>query len=231
MKNAILGTAVATGLLAVAIPTATAQAGNTVAAWEMNEGRKTNVLRDSVGNFNGSLGEHVVTNGRYHHFDQHNRKTTAPGHINVVPDNDSLDPGFSNFAVVTRIRFTSTLDRNIVQKGQSAVNGRAFKMKARGAEHAGFISCLFRGSDGDSYVDSNRSLANGKWHTIQCKRTNQGTVMRVDGVVTERNDNDPGSIDNDWPIAIGGNTSCWEGAARNCNYWWGDIDYIRWMIG
>jgi hypothetical protein len=240
MKNAIIGTAGAISLLALAFTsnqaTAVEERGhavwNEIAKWEMNEGVNATVLRDSANNFDGHIGKRVTPNGRYHYFRQELRQDVKPQHIDYVPDNDYLDPSFSNFAVVVRFKWNNNRhDMNLVQKGQGNPASGLFKMKTSvGNQPDGHIKCLFRGEVRDSQVESYGSgkLNDGEWHTVQCERTSQGTTMLVDDRVVDQNFNQPGSISNNYPIAIGGNSYCSK-SNLDCNYFWGKIDYVRWM--
>lgn len=205
-------------------------AGSKEAHWGMNE-RRGHILHDSAGSpQDGHIGKHVKTTGSYHHFPFVNQLKKIPGHIDVVPDSPVLDPGSKNFSVAARVRFNTMADRNIIQKGQGTPAGGIFKMKVKGVVKAGWVECIYKGSKGNSYVDSNRDLGNNKWHTIRCVRTHHGTTMFVDGKKIEHNPKNPGIISNTWPVAIGGNTYCWEDAARRCNYWHGDIGNLIWHV-
>ncbi len=54
--------------------------------------------------------------------------------------------------------------------------------------------------------------------------------MTVDGEVTHFNPGVTGSISNDWPLSIGGKASCNQ-INVTCDYFSGDIDYIRFESG
>jgi len=213
-----------------------ASAGDTnwypVALWEMNEGPKQSVLHDSTGNgFVGTIGTRIIKNGKYQTFPREDKQAFRPQHIDRIPDNDILDPGFGDFAVVARFKWGNNRhDINIVQKGQGNPTGGIFKMKTSLKSQAiGGIKCLFRGSAGNSQVESypNHSpLNDGKWHTVRCERTVDGSSMFIDGVFVDNNPNLAGEISNDWPITIGGNIKCEQ---YLCNYWWGKIGYVRWV--
>ena len=247
-KSAILGTASVVGLLALAIP---AQAGDAVwypvAAWEMNEHTDQVNLRDATGNhFSGIIGGRVTpTDRRYHNFPKEPRDTVVPQHIDLVQDYDGLDPGFGDFMVQVSFKWDNDRhDMNLVQKGQGSPAGGLFKMKTSvpsEGQPKGGIKCLFRGSTGDSQVESWGArhggikpgrLNDGKWHSVECSRDVNGTVMFVDGVFVDQNTNQPGEIDNDWPISIGGNTYCRDTPTQEnqCNYWWGKIGRVRWLF-
>jgi len=208
-----------------------------VAKWEMNEKKGATVLKDSANSFDGRIGKHVVTNGSYHYFSRVDQDTVRPAHIDRIPDNDTLDPAFGDFAVSVKFKWPKSNDRNLVQKGQGSPVGGIFKMKttvpAQG-EAEGYIKCLFRGSSGDSQVVSYGypKLNDDQWHVVRCERTNNGTAMFVDGTFVDMNTTQPGSISNDWPIAIGGNSYCEDTPTQEnqCNYWHGKIGFVRWFF-
>lgn len=208
-----------------------------VANWGMNESHNGTVLHDYTGHgYDGTRGDQVIVNGSSHRFTPVPRGVVVDGRLDTVPDSDGLDPGGHKFTVKTRFKWPRDHDNNLVQKGQGSPAGGMFKMKTAvlgEGNPKGGIKCLFRGSIGDSQVESWSNpkvgrLDDGAWHTIVCQRTRNGTSMTVDGVLADTNPKAPGVISNDWPVSIGGNTSC---ASSECNYWWGRIDYVRWFIG
>jgi hypothetical protein len=205
------------------------------ADWGMNEHRGS-TLHDLTGHgLTGHIGGHVRLNGSSHGFSHIERHIYRPGRIDVVPDYPLLDPEDYPFTVKARFKWPGNQDNNIVQKGQGSPAGGMFKMKTSvpfsGSQPPGHIKCLFRGSTGDSQVESysHKRLDDNLWHTVTCTRNASGTVMKVDGVIVDRNDNDPGTISNDWPVSIGGNSYC-DAPDLECNYWYGRIDYIKWDV-
>jgi hypothetical protein len=221
-------------LLTVALLLVPTPALASSAHWSMNENRGT-VLHDATGHgFTGTIGRKVRLTGKAHRFTFTANATSVPGRIDTVPDYDRLDPGSKPFSVRVRFQWQGAHDRNLIQKGQGSPDGGLFKMKtsvpAEG-QPKGQLKCLFRGSTGDSQVESygHSRLDDGKWHVVECTRTPTGTVMAIDGVVVDRNGNDPGVISNDWPIAIGGNSAC-DAEGLICNYWYGQISDIQWKV-
>lgn len=201
----------------------------------MNENRGS-VLHDSSGHgFSGHIGKKVLLNGSSHGFRHIASGVYRPGRIDTVPDYSRLDPGEHAFTVKARFKWSyHDHDNNIVQKGQGSPYGGIFKMKTSvpsQGQPRGQLKCLFRGSIGDSQVESygHRRLDDNKWHTVECSRNGKGTVMRIDGVVVDRNSKQPGVISNNWPIAIAGNTAC-DSPDLECNYWSGRIDYVKWRV-
>ena len=116
---------------------------------------------------------------------------------------------------------------NLIQKGQAGAAGGYFKLQ----QPNGKISCLFRGSAGSSTASSGSVRVNdGAWHTVRCERTSSSVVMTVDGVVTGRNRNPTGSIANTRPLTIAGKLNC-DQVNTTCDYFAGDIDYVKLQTG
>ena len=234
-----MGVAIVAVVLGMAV---TAQAGLKswvpIASWELNERPAASLLHDGTGHgFTGHIGKRVTPTKRtYHHFPREARDAVKPQHVDVVPDSSGLDPGTADFSVVVRFRWSNNRnDMNFVQKGQGSPAGGMFKVKTSvpgAGQPPGGVKCLFRGSVGDSQVESyptHAPLNDDQWHQLQCSRTTHGTVMRIDGDVVDINHKQPGLIANSWPVAIGGNTYCNDTMTdqNQCNYFWGAIDYVR----
>jgi hypothetical protein len=195
-------------------------------SWQMNE-KRGSVLEDngSGQSRDGVIGKYVELDGRSHLFPRIDRSIhmQQPGHIDKIPDYDALDPGDRVYSVAVSVKYRRGIDRNIIQKGQGSPVGGMFKMKVG---WKGQVYCLFRGDLGDSTVVG-PDLGDGQWHDIRCVRTLNGSLMVVDGQRVDTSINDSGTISNDWPITIGGNSVCWTGAAKSCNYWAGRIGSIK----
>jgi hypothetical protein len=204
-----------------------------VAHWDMNEHRRAKILHDVSGNgYDGTIGRRVIRSGTNHRFTPIAYGVKQNGRVDVVPDAAGLDPGDAPFSVRVTFKWPGNYDNNLIQKGQGSPAGGMFKMKTTvpaAGQPPGYLKCLFRGSIGDSQVESYAAprVDDGKWHTVLCRRTTTHTVMRLDGTVVDTNPKDPGTISNDWPIAIGGDTSC---ASSECNFWWGRIGDVRWSV-
>lgn len=224
---------VATGVLAGAAP-AHADASRTVAFWSMDEPTGSSVLVDSSGNgHNGTIGADVTTGTHYAGATGHRFATVLPsemayrpGHVDLVPASNDFNPEAGNFSFTIRYRTTYSFG-NIMQKGQGSNPGGYWKFEAPG----GSPKCLFRGSNGDSrtgYVDG--SLADGLWHTVTCIRTPTYVDMYVDGVRTSHLTGPTGTISNTVQFSIGGKSIC-DGVKVTCDYFVGDIDYIKILKG
>jgi hypothetical protein len=153
---------------------------------------------------------------------------------NVMPGSTSaLDPGTQPYRVTVRFKTSNGADPNIVQKGQSGQTGGFWKVVL----HQGWPRCHFRDSRNvtkaigfvkgfPTYVKA----GDGKWHTLICERTADGTRITIDPGDPEGATNfirgTIGTIDNKRPLSIGGKTDC-DITTVGCDYFDGTIDYVR----
>jgi len=203
--------------------------GNRVAIWQMNEPAGARTMYDSSGNgLNGRIGPEIGAGTqaggvRGYHFSRLEPDTppTHPRHLVVVPDSRQLDPGTRVFGISLRLR---TVDQfgNIIQKGQATVPGGSYKMQIPG----GKVQCWFRGSSGSVLVTAPRAINDGKWHVVQCWRTDAGVYLAIDGSQVAARAGATGSIANNWPLSVGGKTTCNQ-IDVGCDYFAGDIDWVE----
>lgn len=230
----------AVACLALAAPTAQADIGSAVSAraatttlaLEFNEPAGSTVARDSSGyNHHGAIGSHVRMNGSYADWDRHNPDAGiyyGAQHLVLVQDapDASLDPGSGNFSVEIRYRSTDKFG-NIIQKGQSKDAGGQVKFQ----QPKGIVSCMFKSPTGQAAVNSKTPLNDGAWHVIRCERTSSQVTMYVDGVYRNRIRKFTGNINNKKPWSIGGKFDCDTSdptvGADSCDYFPGDLDYVR----
>jgi hypothetical protein len=223
-------TAALAGVLALAVP-ANAAIDRPVAVWWMNEGPGARTMVDSSGNgLNGTIGTSVQTGvalsgggtGYRFPYKRPNTPPPDPQHLVTVPHSSRLNPGSGAYAVELRMRTTHSFG-NVIQKGQAGSKGGYWKFE----QPSGKIACLFRGSAGTSTASSASVRVNdGNWHTVRCERTASSVTMWVDGVFTSRNRNATGTIANTRPLTIAGKGNC-DQVEITCDYFSGDIDYVR----
>ena len=218
-------TALAAGIVPAQAASAPARAAGvyTVAAWGMDEPAGSRVMRDSSGNgFDGRIGPDVLTGGFYR-FTRLEPDTppTHPGHLVVVPDYPALDPGTRDFEVTLRLRTVYQFG-NIIQKGQATVAGGSYKLQIP----SGKVQCWFRGAAGQVLVTAPRAINDGRWHVVTCTRYSDGVGLMIDGQRVAGRAGATGRIDNAWPLSIGGKTTC-DQVTVGCDYFAGDIDYVR----
>jgi hypothetical protein len=222
LNRAVLAAAV----LSLALPMAAADAApRSVLDLELNDAPGSSVARDSSGlGHNGRIGSLVSMTGQWAHFGYHPDTVdlgNAP--LIVIPDaaDGSLDPGSGAFSVA--IRYRSTYGENLFQKGQATTSGGQFKIEF----HAGKITCGLKTSGGNAVVNTGDvPVENGVWHTIRCDRTADSLAIYVDGVRKGRSTKHTGNLDNKFPWTLGGKSVC-NGQPVTCDYFSGDIDYVR----
>lgn len=238
-----VGTTVAACLLAVAAQSAQPLAGAAVEdgpvltlLLELNEPAGAAVAADSSGfGHDGAIGSHVQMNGSYGRWDRHPPDAGiyyGADHLIMIDDapDDSLDPGTGNFSVELRYRSTAKFG-NIIQKGQARAVGGQVKFQ----QPRGVISCMFKSPTGQAAIGAKTPLNDGEWHVVRCERTSTQVTMYVDGVFRNRVRNYTGNINNTKPWTIGGKYECDTSdptvGADSCDYFPGDIDYVRFTKG
>ena len=238
ISKALLATGTA-GLLALpttlgVAATSASAATSKVADWEMNEPKGSTVMTDSSGHhlngrivasnqitagvvFNGATGYHWLT-----------RSPTAPPaqpeRVIQVPDNDLLDITDQSVTYTLEFRYRTTHKYgNIMQKGQSTTKGGQIKVQNPG----GTPQCLFKGANGVRVgTGSPIALIDGQWHTVRCVKTATRVSEYIDGVLRAHKDGSTGPINNTYPWTVGGKLNC-DQIKVTCDYFSGDIDYIR----
>jgi hypothetical protein len=193
---------------------------------EMNEASGATTAVDSSGaHHDGVIGSLVRMGGGYAHFPLQARDAslgTAP--LIEVPDapGGSLDPGSGDFTIDLRYRTTHAFG-NLLQKGQATTSGGQVKLQ----QPKGKLSCMFKTAQGTATAGSGSVIMNdGAWHTVQCVRTPSSVTMFVDGRQTGQSNHTTGTLDNSMPWTIGGKARC-NGITVTCDYFAGDVDYLR----
>ncbi len=207
----------------------------------MDEPAGSTVMADSSGRgIHGTIGSAVgtgtVINGATAYNWPHGDPNAPPAKPErlVVVDDSRLNPGDHDYAMTVRFRTTSSYG-NMIQKGQSTTAGGYFKWEIP----KGRLTCLFRSRDqagnllGEKSVKSplNMPLNDGAWHTVRCEKTADRVTMTIDGSVTTQSARGViGPISNTWPLSIAGKWNCNQDTVT-CDYFAGDIDWIRIEVG
>lgn len=199
---------------------------------QLNEPSGARVAIDSSGmGHNGTIGSHLRMNGSWADWDRHSPDDGiyyGADHLIMVDDapDGSLDPGTDNFSVEIRYRSTDKFG-NVIQKGQARAVGGQVKFQ----QPKGIISCMFKSPTGRAAIGSKTPLNDGQWHVVRCDRTPTMVEMYVDGVFRNRIRHTTGNIDNTKPWTIGGKFECDTNDPRvgadSCDYFPGDIDYVK----
>lgn len=137
---------------------------------------------------------------------------------------DDLNPGKAQFrygATVLLAANQTTAGQNVLQKGYSATGGQ-YKLQIDGG--AGRPSCALVGT-GRTRIHLARSavtVADGAWHTIECRREARTLTILVDGV-PRGTATIPAelSVSNTMPLRIGG-----KGAYRDNDQFQGTLDDV-----
>ncbi len=228
MKPTAWATAgVLAGLLTFGAAPAAAAGLTTIAQYEMNERSGATTLVDSSGNgFDGTIGAHVGLDGSVHTFPFHHGwagGTVDPAHNDLVA-NPALDPGTRDFSVALRLRFTQAIG-NVLQKGQSGTAGGMYKLQLDDGD--GRILCRYVSDTGSGGVWSPEPINDGKWHVVTCTRTASAVTITVDGTHTATINHSTGAVTSKLPLAIGGKSACKAVHGFDCDYFDGQIDWLR----
>jgi hypothetical protein len=144
------------------------------------------------------------------------------------PSAGALNPGtrpISYGAKVLLDRSQTSKGQNVVQKGYSATSSQ-YKLQVDGV--AGRASCVLVGArPGIKLVTSTVSVADGRWHTVECRRTATALTVLVDGAVRgNRAIAADLSVANDRPLSIGA-----KGAYSDNDQFQGILDDVWVRIG
>jgi hypothetical protein len=135
-----------------------------------------------------------------------------------------LNPGRAPFRYGATVQLSpgeTSKGANVLQKGYSA-GGSQFKLQVDGA--AGQPSCvLVGGGPTQIYLAlASRTVADGRWHSVECMRRDAVLEIRVDGMTAGRTAVPSAlSIVNSEPLCVGG-----KGTSPNNDQFTGVIDDI-----
>ena len=200
------------------------------ASWEMNEPAEATTMVDSGPNgHDATVDQSGIDTGFSYDGATGYRwlwrdpvaPPASPERVIVIPDHPDLDPLNDTFTVEIRYR-TRNKFGNITQKGQATTTGGQWKIQNPG----GRPSCLYNGSIRRGAVRAVNPLNDNAWHVLRCIKTPTAVELWVDGVRAGRKNGAVGNIDNNWPMTIGGKSSCNQEKVT-CDYFSGEIDYVR----
>lgn len=145
------------------------------------------------------------------------------------PSSADLNPGAANIAYGATLELGATQTskgQNVVQKGYSATSSQ-YKLQVDG--RAGHPSCVVvdNRQPAIQLARSSVTVADGNWHTVECRRAAGLLSILVDGTVRGIKEIPAAlSISNDEPLAIGG-----KGAYRDNDQFRGALDDVWVRIG
>jgi hypothetical protein len=175
-----------------------------VATWQMDELLGSTQMIDSSGDNHGTPTDVVQTGpvvGTY----LFNGSTSRVS----VPDNNSLDPLEKDITLRARVKVGGTsLDDDsydVVRKGLSSTPGGDYKMEIKRASNpaVGKLHCLFKGAGGRVRKVAAPDIVDGGWHTLECIKTSNSVVARVDGGKSYTATGSTGSISNAKEVLVG----------------------------
>jgi len=145
-----------------------------------------------------------------------------------APTTDDLNPGNRPIRYGASVRLAAdqtTKGENVLQKGYSA-EGSQYKLQIDGK--AGDPSCVLVGERKRIHLaKSDVSVADGRWHTLQCRRDGPRLVILVDGVRRGKATVPAGlSIRNQIPLSVGG-----KGSFTDNDQFQGTLDDVWLQIG
>ncbi len=158
-------------------------------------------MLDLPGNNNNGTPTDVLQTGETYVF---NGSTSRV----AVPDADSLDPQANDTTLAARVLVNgASLDDDsydVVRKGFVTTEGGYYKMEIKRTADptVGKLHCFFRGTDASVYKVANRDVVDGNGHTLQCSKTGDRVVAKVDGRSFTKTGS-AGSIDNESVVMVG----------------------------
>ena len=175
------------------------------ADWQMNE--TDGPMLDSSGNTNNGSPTDVLQTGGTYVF---NGSTSRV----AVPDtNDSLDPLEKDITLRASVRVPDgPMDDDsydVVRKGLSSTTAGDYKMEIFRTidPEVGQLHCLFKGPSGKVSRKVPLDIVDGRWHTLECIKTSNSVVARVDGGKSYTFTGSTGSISNAKEVLVGAKTT------------------------
>ena len=169
------------------------------ASWRMNE--RSGQMMDSSGRTNAGTPKHVVRRGSTYVFDGSTSRV-------AVAHNDSLDPQANDITLSARVMVNGQAmdddSYDVVRKGLVTTKGGDYKMEIKRASDptVGELHCVFKGSSGIVKIVAPRDIVDGNWHTLECMKTSDSVVARVDGQ-SYATTGSVGSISNSSSVLVG----------------------------
>ncbi|MGN6634925.1 MAG: LamG-like jellyroll fold domain-containing protein, partial [Oryzihumus sp.] len=179
--------------------------------------------------------------GRGHDGDITNVTLGVPGDVGTaysfdaatsivrVPSADDLNPGTLPLQISAHLRVPASLtsgDYNVIQKGTATASGGAYKLEisAKTGSKFGHPDCAFNSAAGKNRVFGKTSVADGKWHVVECHLSTTQAWVTIDGRDGPKSARVAGSIANASALTVGGKTN-------NTHYFNGDLDEVAITIG
>lgn len=135
--------------------------------------------------------------------------STCPKAVIEVPDAPGLDPYNAAFEWGARVLLnpdSTSPGENLLQKGLFSSTAAQWKLQVDGL--AGTPSCLVSGYRADGgfervLVETTRSIADGSWHSVVCRRTTTEVVLLIDGTARGRSAMTVVKLASSAPVTVG----------------------------
>jgi Concanavalin A-like lectin/glucanases superfamily len=187
------------GAVVVFVPAA--GASTPIAVWHMDE-LAGSTMADAVDSHNGSL-QNVQTGAPG--FQGSGYRFNGSSSVAVVPASSDFNPGNADFSFVVHVNFTTVPSAAVVDYDllRGPTQG-AYKMEivARNNRTKAKALCFFQGSTGKATLVAGPHLADGNWHTLECRKTSSTIQLLVDGAVFTKTAS-VGSLTNTGPVSLG----------------------------
>jgi hypothetical protein len=178
-----------------------AAASTPVAVWHMNE-QAGSTMNDEVDGHHGSL-QNVQTGVAG--FQGSGYRFNGSSSVVVVPASGGFNPGNANFSFIVHVNFTTVPSAAVVDYDllRGPTQG-AYKLEivARNNRTKAKALCFFQGSGGKATLVAGPHLADGNWHTLECRKTSSAVQLVVDGTVFTKTAR-VGSLTNTGPVSLG----------------------------
>ena len=179
-----------------------AGASTPVAVWHMDESAGATTMRDAVDGHDGTL-QNVQAGAPGYQGSGY--KFNGSNSVAVVPASGDFNPGRANISFVVHVNFTTVPSAAVVDYDllRGPTRG-AYKMEivARNNRTTAKALCFFQGSGGKANLVAGPNLADGRWHTLECRKTSSAIQLVVDGAVFTKSAS-VGSLTNTDPVSLG----------------------------
>jgi hypothetical protein len=227
VKSTYFGLAAAIILSVAGVQVPAGAAATAVALWHMNEPPGSPTMQDASGSGNNGIPQNVQQGqpGLNAASDPADLAYGFDGTSSYVkvPNSPSLNPGGAAVTITISLKFTQLpapkADYDLLRKGLAGTKGGDFKVEIR---DNGLAFCRFRGSTGVATLRKGPHLQDGKWHTVQCVKTDSAIQLIVDGVTFSKAAA-VGSMSNASDVIVG--------AKPGDDYFIGTLDEVRMDVG
>jgi hypothetical protein len=199
--------------------------GRGAGAWK-DESSKSHHLRPVLGN-HAKVTRVAHGAGRAVRFPPRCHRNPCPRFVLRADSTPSLNPGARPLRYGAAVRLApdrTTNGQNILQKGYST-EGSQYKLQIDG--RSGHPSCALVAGAAIHLAIARVTVADARWHTLECRRENTSLTILVDGLAQGSTRIPAGlSVTNNRPLSLGGKS-----AHGNNDQFHGDLDDVWVEIG